>query len=86
MWVFLSLLGEPEGRSIDPTTAWTLIGALGGVVTAMAAYIVKMHKVYGRKINELYDQRIADLKSNLELVQTLERVVYREHPKTKGGK
>jgi hypothetical protein len=37
----------------------------------------------GLKINELYDKRIEDMKSALDLVQTLERVVYKER---RGGK
>lgn len=83
MLLFLSWVAAAEPRSIDPSTAWAIIVALGGVISAMAVYIVRMHKVYGRKINDLYDKRIEDLKQNLELVTTLERVVYREK---KGGK
>ncbi len=47
-----------------------------------AAHAAKVTEM-GNKINELYDKRIEDMKDTLELVATLEKVVFRER---KGGK
>lgn len=47
-----------------------------------AAHATKVTEM-GQKINELYDKRIEDMKDTLELVATLEKVVYKER---KGGK
>lgn len=67
----------------DTTTVlWTVVVVLAGVVAALAAYIARLYKAYSRKINEVYDARIADLKGNNSLVETIIRVVGNEK---KGG-
>ncbi len=47
-----------------------------------AAHAAKVTEM-GLKINELYDKRLEDMKETLELVTTLEGVVYKQR---KGGK
>ena len=68
--------------SIQPVevsgTCWKIIAAMASAVVAMAAYVVRLHKVYGRKINDVYDARVSDLKENHALVETLLRVVGKE--------
>lgn len=54
------------------------IGGLVGAIVALAAYIANLHKAYSKKVNEVYEARIADLKANLDLVETLIRVVGEE--------
>ena len=81
---------EEAKRSIDPATAWTIIGVEAGVISALGIYIAAQQKKHdkkvtamGEKINELYDKRIDDMKESIDIVETLEKVVYRER---KGGK
>jgi hypothetical protein len=81
---------EEVKRTIDPTTAWTIIAIEGGVIASLAAYIATQQKKHdkkmttmGEKINELYEKRLTDMKESIDLVETLEKVVYRER---KGGK
>lgn len=89
---FLSLWNSTQdvARSIDPTTAWTIIAAEGTFIATLVGIIVAQQKRYerkvtemGEKINALYDKRVEDMKSGLDLVATLEGVVYKQR---KGGK
>lgn len=92
MALFFVLWGwaQEVSRSIDPTTAWTIISIEGGVIGGLGLYIAAQQKRHekkvtamGEKINELYDKRIEDMKGSIDLVKTLEGVIYKER---KGGK
>jgi hypothetical protein len=81
---------EEVKRTIDPATAWTIIAIEGGVIASLAAYIATQQKKHdkkitamGEKINELYEKRLTDMKESIDIVETLEKVIYRER---KGGK
>lgn len=75
-WIPIDQVPEISG------SCWKIMAALGTVIVGMAAYIVTLHKMYGRKINEVYDARIADFKESNSLVETLIRVLGKE----KGGR
>lgn len=86
--LLLSLL--QDARSIDPTTAWTIIAAEGTFIGTLVTVLIAQQKRHekkvsemGQKINDLYDKRIEDMKSGLDLVAMLEGVVYKQR---KGGK
>lgn len=74
---------NPEGGDISGI-CWKMLAGLAGAIVAMAIYIVRIHKAYGKKLNEVYDGRITDLKANNDLVDTLMKVIYRSEKK-KGG-
>lgn len=86
----LLLTLEEFSRSIDPTTAWTIIAAEGTFIATLVGIIAAQQKRHekkvtemGEKINGLYDKRLEEMKSALDLVATLEGVVYKQR---KGGK
>ena len=74
-----------EARSIDPTTAWTIIAAEGAFIATLVGWLIAQQKRHekkvndmGEKINSIYDKRIEDMRGALELVKTIEGVAYRE--------
>lgn len=80
-WTIIVVLGGViAGMAGFQVWTWKAHGKeLRTLNTAHNAKVTEM----GNKINELYDKRIEDMKDTLELVSTLEKVVYRER---KGGK
>jgi hypothetical protein len=76
------MLLEIAQQAQEPVSCGWVIGGLVATVVGLAGYVASLHKAYGKKINEVYDGRIADLKANHALVDTLMRVVREER---KGG-
>lgn len=84
---FLIVVDQP---STDVSCKWLLSGmavaivAMGGALLGLAYYIqylVKRIAIIEKQKSDLYDQRIADLKENHSLIDTLMKVISRE----KGG-
>jgi hypothetical protein len=61
----------------------TVVGILVGFVVAEAGYIVKLHGSKAAEIKKIYEERITELKSQYDLVDTLLDVIDRER-KAKG--
>lgn len=92
MALLLSVWGvvEEVKRSIDAGTAWTIIGVEAAVISALGIYIAAQQKKHDKKmaakevqVTELYEKRLSEMKDSIDLVETLEKVIYRER---KGGK
>lgn len=78
--IIVALGGVIVGMAGYIVVTWTKHGReIRSLNAAHAAKVTEM----GNKINELYDKRIEDMKESLELVATLEGVVYKQR---KGGK
>lgn len=73
----LRLLEDLPAGEITPA-AWKIIGALAAVVAAMATYIVHLHVSKANEIKKLYEERILELKSQNNLVETLLDVIDQE--------
>jgi hypothetical protein len=68
MVLFLSLL--EVAREIDPTTAWAIICAEGGVIVVLAGWIGKREISRAKEQKEVYEAWIKDMNANTELVKT----------------
>ncbi len=81
---FVALLQAASQQPLPPTgdvtpVCWKLMGILGGVIGAMAIYIVKLHT----SVSEVQTARVTDLKETNELADTLLGVLVRD--RRKGG-
>lgn len=61
----------------------TVVGILVGFIVAEAGYIAKLHASKAAEIKRVYEERITELKSQNDLVDTLLDVIERER-KAKG--
>lgn len=59
---FLAMLGEDNG-----ITPKYIIGALSGVIVAMATFIIRLYS----QINSIQEDRLKELQSHFDLLKTL---------------
>ena len=70
----------PPTGDVTPV-CWKLMGILGGVIGALALYIVKLHS----SVAEIQTARVTDLKETNELADTLLDVLIKDRTKGGGG-
>ena len=81
---FSAFLQASSQQPLSPTgdvtpVCWKLMGILGGVIGALALYVVKLHS----SVAEVQTARITDLKETNELADTLLDVLIKD--RNKGG-
>lgn len=79
---FSAFLQAAAQQPLPPTgdvtpVCWKLMGILGGVIGALALYIVKLHST----VAEVQTARITDLKETNELADTLLDVLIKDRNK-----
>ena len=82
LMVLADILQAAAQQPLPPTgdvtpVCWKLMGILGGVIGALALYIVKLHT----SVSEVQTARITDLKETNELADTLLGVLVKDRRK-----
>lgn len=75
--LYAALLQGVSTPAFGPT-CWTILCVLGGVIGAMALYIVKLQGKMGRlhkEIARIHEERVRYLESQIRLIQTLKSEV-----------
>lgn len=76
------LLEDPPGQITS--AAWKIMGAMAAVIVGLGGYIVKLYADHAAEVKKLYEERITELKSQNDLVETLLNVI--EQERRKGGR